>query len=107
MAFESRDGEAKQGIFGPAKTVSEAWPKIAKNFTVSLPLSLGVIKKEPLDGVSYRYLPLGLVGKRLAWQEVNRMYSDLVGFGLTGFQRGVWLDLVGLGLTGLDSPGPA
>ena len=54
MAFESRDGEAKQGIFGPAKTVSEAWPKTAKNFTVSLPLSLGVIKKEPLDGVSYR-----------------------------------------------------
>jgi hypothetical protein len=37
MAFESRDGEAKQGIFGVTEPVMEAWSRIAKNFTVSLP----------------------------------------------------------------------
>src|SRR6266481_2795488 len=34
------------------------WSKIAKNFTVSLPLFMRRLKKQPLNGVSYRYLPL-------------------------------------------------
>ncbi len=60
MAFESRDGEGKQGIFGPAKAVAgeddaatglrhgrgPRWSKIARKFPVSLPdFTLGIRKK--------------------------------------------------------------
>src|SRR5580765_3459560 len=59
MAFESRVGEVRQGIFGMEAVAGEddaatglrhsrgpRWPKIAKNFTVSLPdFTLGIRKK--------------------------------------------------------------
>jgi len=40
MAFESRDAERRQGIFGATEQLEEVWSKIAKNFTVSLPIPL-------------------------------------------------------------------
>jgi hypothetical protein len=49
IAFESRDAGLKQGIFGrveAAQVIAEAWTKIAKNFTVSLPrFTLSIRKK--------------------------------------------------------------